>query len=168
MHQMNSTARQALSPFKWLTDTQTYKTTTILEADGKNRFATLPTDLVNASSNLIGTSTKLTKTLSPATTNIMEKSGELDNVFKDAGVVSVEPVSTRSNISNYWGFQEGGTIQHRDVGFTANSEIEYTTMPMTKPDKNLFTTRSGVMVQGEWAEEPQIQRGGVNTRYAER
>jgi len=165
---MESTTNQTLSPFKWMTDTQTYKTTTVLEADTKNKFSNLPVELVSVSSDLLGTSKKLTKTLSEATTVSLQKGAGLDRVLVDPGVRSVGSTATRSNISSYYTFQEGGNVRHRDLGYTTNSERTYDTMPMTKPQSSMFTTRPGVMLQKEWVSEPQIERGGVNTRYAER
>ena len=162
------TIDQSMSPFRWMTDGQTNKTTTTLSSEGKNKFSKLPPNLIGVSTQLLGTPKKLTKTLDSRTTDVFENKAAV--AIPDAGVTDLDPLSTRRKVNSYYTFEEGKKMNVYDSTMVTDSEkvstsTQYDITPM---DKNMFNTRPGVMIQNKWSTEPQVQRGGINTRYTER
>lgn len=159
---------QSMSPFRWMTDGHTNKTKTTLSAEGKNKFSKLPPDLIGVSTELLGTSNKLTKTLDSRTTDMFENKAAI--AIPDAGVTDLDTQSTRRKINSYYTFEEGKKMNVYDSAMVTDSErvAKTTNYEITPMNKNMFNTRPGVMIQNKWTTEPQLQRGGINTRYAER
>uniref|UniRef100_A0A6C0KCE7 Uncharacterized protein n=1 Tax=viral metagenome TaxID=1070528 RepID=A0A6C0KCE7_9ZZZZ len=159
---------QSMSPFRWMTDGQTNKTTATLSTGAKNKFSKLPPDLVGVSTELMGTSKKLTKTLDTNTTDVFENKTPV--AIPDAGVTDLDTLATRRKVNSYYTFQEGKKMNVYDTATLTDSEkvTSSTQYEITPMNKNMFNTRPGVMIQNKWTSEPQLQRGGINSRYTER
>ena len=156
---------QSISPFKWMTDSQSYTEPT----PTNNTAGKVPRSLVDTSSSLLQINSKLSASVPSYVSETLGDHRSLGNLT-DANVKASDLVGTftRKSLNTSYSFSGNGERlynrdnQHRDI-----SEKQFTFTLMEELPAS-STSRPGILVQSKWEPEPQLIRGGQNTRFDER
>jgi len=156
---------QSTSPFKWMTDSQSYTEPTPMN----NTSGKVPPSLMDTSSSLLQINSKLRSSVPSYVSETLGDHRSLGNLI-DANVKPSDLVGTftRENLNTSYSFSgTGERLYNRDKEHRDISEKQFTFTLMEKLPAT-STSRPGVLVQSKWEPEPQLTRGGQNTRFDER